>query len=123
MNNYIFEGRTSRGFSENWIFGGARASAKDLLALSDEEIINMAIDERNVVLSASGEYHSYRITRWPKALPHYTADLERALPELRGLRQNTVLIGNYVQGIGLGKILEAAALLPEELLQKGEWKP
>ena len=57
----------------------------------------------------------HRITRWPEALPHYTVDLERVLPQLQGMKNGVILIGNYLGDIGLARILERAARLPEEI--------
>lgn len=122
MNNYIFPHRAKKGFNENWIMGGAKPGAKELLDLSDQEIINVAIEERQATLNASGDVLGFKVTRWPNALPHYTTALEGVLPELLGLRQNAVLIGNYLGQIGLAKILDRAFELPNEVDQKGEWR-
>jgi len=123
MNNFIFPNRSRKGFLETWIFGGARANAAELMALSDQQIIDMTIDERQLALQvASDENFGARITRWPAALPHYTVELEDALPEMRGLRRNVVLIGNYLGEIGLARILERASRLPMEVSASGEWR-
>jgi oxygen-dependent protoporphyrinogen oxidase len=121
MNNFIFPNRASKGFSETWILGGAKPDAENVLEASDQEILNIIIEERHAVLGAGGDSFGFRITRWPQALPHYTLDLEKVLPELQGLRQNVVLIGNYLGQIGLSKILDRAAQLPDEINAKGNW--
>lgn len=122
MNKFIFPNRSSKGFSETWIFGGARADAAELMALSDTDILDMAITERHAALNATGAYSGYKITRWPAALPHYTLQLEEDLPEMRGFRRNVVLIGNYLGEIGLARILELAAQVPRAISAGGEWR-
>jgi oxygen-dependent protoporphyrinogen oxidase len=122
MNSFIFPNRSTKGFSETWIFGGARANAQELMAIPDREVIEMAVCERLATLNATGEFSGYRVTRWPAALPHYTLALEETLPEMLGFRRNVVLVGNYLGEIGLARILERAAGLPSELLACGEWR-
>ncbi len=122
MNSFIFPNRSLKGFSETWIFGGARANAAELMAIPDKDVIEMAVSERQETLNATGAYSGYRITRWPAALPHYTLALEETLAEMRGLRRNVVLIGNYLGEIGLARILERAESLPSEIHTSGEWR-
>ena len=121
MNNFIFANRATRGFCENWIFGGALNQVPDLLKRSDQEIVKLVKEERDAAFATNSEILDASITRWPAALPHYTTELEKALPKIKGLRQNVLLIGNYVGTIGLAKILESAATVPDEISEKGEW--
>lgn len=127
MNKYIFPDRCKKGFSETWILGGARSKKEisgdiDLMSKTDQELIGIAIEERQAVLQASAENHGARVSRWPDALPHYSFKLEESLPELRGMRRNVVLMGNYLGAIGLARILDQAAKIPEEVAAKGEWR-
>lgn len=122
MNNFIFPGRALKGFLETWIFGGARADRRQLMALGDQEMLDKTIDERQSTLGASGEHFGFRVTRWPRALPHYTVELEESVAEMRGLRRNVILIGNYLGDIGLARILERASRLPPEISARGEWQ-
>jgi protoporphyrinogen oxidase len=111
LNGCIFPGR---GRTETWILGGA--ANPEIVEKSDEEIIETIVEERRTVLGAQGsDIEGYRITRWPKALPHYTIELERNLPGLQGLRNGVILIGNYLGDIGLARILERASRLPDEI--------
>lgn len=121
MNTFIFPGRSTKGVSETWLFGGARADRDQLFAMTDEQLVAMAVEERQGALHAGGEQTGFRVTRWPAAIPHYTAALEEDLPEMRGLRRNVILIGNYLGDLGLARILERAARLPNEIKAKGEW--
>jgi oxygen-dependent protoporphyrinogen oxidase len=124
MNSFIFAGRSKRGFSETWIMGGALGESKvpGFLERSDEEILAIIDEERAKCFSAAGQRIGYRMTRWPKALPHYTLQLERDLPLISCNRKNVFLIGNYLGQIGLAKILERAASLPQELASQGQWR-
>ena len=117
--NSIFEGRVKSGFLENWILGGALG--RDLSNRNDEDILNAIASERLKCFGGSGVVSAHYITRWPKAIPHYTVDLEEQLPRLIGVRQNVALIGNYLGRIGLAKILEQASELPALLLKSGSW--
>ena len=63
----------------------------------------------------------YRVTRWPEAIPHYSVDLELALPVLERGADNLFLHGNYMGHIGLAKILDRAAALPQQLAARGSW--
>lgn len=124
MNNFTFDHRVSEGYSENWILGGAcgTKAVPQLFQMTDQEILNLIDEERVACFGAQSNRLSHEITRWERALPHYTVELEKALPDLAGTRQNVVLVGNYLGQIGLAKILERASLLPEELHQTGSWK-
>jgi oxygen-dependent protoporphyrinogen oxidase len=121
MNSFIFEGRATKGFSETWIFGGAKAGGRELAAKSDQELVEIAIEERQNCLGGTPENFGSRVTRWPAALPHYTVELEQKLADMRGLRRNVVLMGNYLGEIGLSRILERASFLPEAIAASGDW--
>jgi protoporphyrinogen/coproporphyrinogen III oxidase len=122
LNNYIFPNRSSNGFMETWILGGARANRDELMALSDQAIVQTADEERRLCLGGQGKVIDCKITRWPAALPHYTRELEASLGEMSGMRKNLILIGNYLGDIGLARILERAERLPREVSATGEWR-
>jgi oxygen-dependent protoporphyrinogen oxidase len=61
------------------------------------------------------------VTRWPESIPHYSVDLELALPILERGAGNLFLHGNYMGHIGLAKILDRAAALPAQLEARGRW--
>ena len=93
-----------------------------MLAKSDREVIELIQSERvNALGATNAEPVGYRITRWPEAIPHYTLELERNLPRIRGMRENVALVGNYLGQIGLAKILETAAELPALIQSQGRW--
>jgi oxygen-dependent protoporphyrinogen oxidase len=117
-NNFIFDNRAQEGFSETWILGGLES---DVFEMSDSEIIRLVTDERRNCFGCSGEVIAFKVTRWPKGIPHYTIELERILPNLKGIERNVLLMGNYLGQIGLAKILESASQLPLIINEGGSW--
>lgn len=125
MNNFIFPGRALAGFSETWIFGGASESRlqergeRTVFQMSDDEILKIIDDERVRSFAAHATRLQFAITRRDQALPHYTTELERLLPEIEiALRRSHTkihLVGNYLGQIGLARILERASRLPSEI--------
>lgn len=105
FNDCMFAGR-SRYRSETWIFGGA--AEPDLLQATDEELTALLQANHARLVGAAEPLLSAHITRWPRALPHYTLELERTLATLPPLPPHVTLVGNYLGQIGLAKILERA---------------
>ena len=122
MNRYIFPNRAVHGYPETWILGGATALGQSMLQKSDAEIVTIAARERALTIGGSEAVEAYKVTRWEKALPHYTVELENRLPELTPMKDNMVLVGNYLGQIGLAKILERAAELPRIIQENGQWR-
>jgi oxygen-dependent protoporphyrinogen oxidase len=112
FNDFIFEGR-GPAHAETWIFGGALDP--EVLNLSDQEFAESIASERERFYGYRDEMLDIHITRWPKALPHYSVDLEQILMSLPPPPSNTSLVGNYLGRIGLAKILERAAVVAEDL--------
>lgn len=105
FNNCMFAGR-SRFRSETWILGGAAEPA--WLQATDEELTAL-LEANHARLTGTAEpLLSLHLTRWPRALPHYTLELERTLATLPPLPPRLALVGNYLGQIGLAKILERA---------------
>ena len=136
LNNYIFEGAVTSGaesgsrhnstsvFSETWMLGGALFNSpwgSDINRIADEQVLELIQGVRKSRFAAHAAILGSEITRWPQALPHYTTELERDLPSLQGMKRNILLMGNYLGQIGLAKILERAAELPEQIRNDGVW--
>ena len=120
-NDFIFEGRASDDVhAETWIFGGAQAGS-DFLSKSDQQFVNTIQDERARVFGLKDSAVEVNVTRWPRALPHYTIELEKLLSEIEVVENNVALIGNYMGGIGLAQILLKASELPALIEAKGRW--
>ena len=111
FNNCIFTGRASAR-SETWIFGGA--GQPDAAKLSDEELRCKILSDRARLPGGSGELLSLVVTRWPRALPHYTTDWEKRLQDLTP-SPPLYLHGNYLGALGLARILERSKKLAEEI--------
>lgn len=106
FNECIFEGR-GPAHAETWIFGGALDP--DIVDLSDQDLAQLIADERKRFFGHDDPALDIRITHWPKALPHYSIELEQILATLPAPPPNVTLAGNYLGRIGLAKILERAA--------------
>jgi oxygen-dependent protoporphyrinogen oxidase len=110
FNDFIFEGR-GPAHAETWIFGGALDP--EVSDLGDEEFAETIAAERRRFYGRHDEALQIQVTRWPRALPHYTIELERMLTTLPMPPPNIHLVGNYLGRIGLAKILERAALVAD----------
>jgi oxygen-dependent protoporphyrinogen oxidase len=114
FNDYIFEGR-GPAHAETWIFGGALDP--EVVSLSDDEFAQTIASERERFYGRRDEPLGMRVTRWPRAIPHYTIELERVLATLPAPPKNIALVGNYLGRIGLAKILERAAFVAEQMVR------
>lgn len=113
-NNFIFNDRANGCFSETWILGGASGSqaAPNPISLDDGRLAQVIATERQQIFGISDAPKALKITRWPKAIPHYTIELERMRAELNQPTRNIILMGNYLGDLGLAKILERASKIP-----------
>jgi len=105
FNDCIFPER-SRMRSETWILGGALDRA--VIDVSDEELIAQVTSEHQRLTSSRNVPVEVRVTRWRKALPHYTTDLELIINHRAILPGEILLVGNYLGKIGLTRIAEQA---------------
>jgi oxygen-dependent protoporphyrinogen oxidase len=111
FNNSIFEGR-GPAHSETWIFGGTLDP--HIIELSDDQFSDLIASERERFYGKREEPLALYINRRPKAIPHYTIELERTLINLPAPPPNVALAGNYLGRIGLAKLIERAAVVAEE---------
>jgi len=102
FNTDVFTGR-GLGRSETWILGGAMNP--QILQQSDEEILKYTLKDRAQLMAHFEKPLQSTITRWPKALPHYTLEWKEALKNI-SLPPNIHLTGNYLGRIGLSQILD-----------------
>ena len=125
INTDIFPNRSRDYAEETWILGGApgasASNAAELMRMTDDALVDLILEERASAFGKQGRPVGYRITRWPEAIPHYTVDLELALPALERGGDNLFLHGNYMGHIGLSKILDRAAALPAQVAARGTW--
>jgi len=121
LNRYIFAGRCRSSLSETWIFGGAQdvQAAVPWVNRTDDEILAAIRRERSRVIGPTPDPLRIQITRWPRALPHITTEMESLRARYLGSSKNIFLIGNYTGGIGLSKILDQAIQLADEIEAEG----
>jgi oxygen-dependent protoporphyrinogen oxidase len=99
-NDRVFKGRSDLR-SETWILGGA--PHPELLEHPDDEILDMILADRRRLCGASERPREWRLTRHPRALPHYTTTWERDLKAL-AVAPPLYLHGNYLGALGLARI-------------------
>lgn len=112
LNTCIFEGR-GPAHSETWIFGGALDP--DVINLTTSEVSELISSERYRMYGRMDRPLAVYPTAWRAALPHYSIETERVLVNLPPLPNNIALVGNYLGGIGLAKIIDRAAEVAEQL--------
>lgn len=110
-NSYIFPDR-GEFYNESWILGGAKSL--DVMHLTDAQIKMLIEKERARILGCDDEIYGIHITRWSKALPHYTLELEEKLKNLK-LKKNFYLTGNFLGRLGLSQILESNLELAQKI--------
>ena len=107
FNNDIFENRGPYQ-TETWMIRGSEHS--------DDELRNLIQKDRERMIGVQEEPDEFSIQRWPKALPHYSVQLEKLLEELV-LPHNVYLVGNYMGRMGLGKILDQCHEVTDRIVQ------
>ncbi|MCO5142989.1 MAG: FAD-dependent oxidoreductase [Oligoflexia bacterium] len=113
-NSFIFSGRSFESFSETSTCG---ALNKEVTTLTKEELIEKILADRFKLFSSSEKPIDQRIFYWPKAIPHYTTQLEECLSKLKDLNyreNNFSLFGTYLGDLGLARILPKAQKFVEE---------
>lgn len=115
FNNYIFDHRSDQR-SETWMYGGADELRydKNINSLSDQELKDLLLKDRKSA-GLTGDLLEMQITRWPRAIPHYTVELEKLLRQGIMTPSHIFLHGNYLGGLGLSKILERSFELANKL--------
>jgi oxygen-dependent protoporphyrinogen oxidase len=111
FNDSIFSNR-SEARSETWILGGALQPG--IVALSDDELKEAILKDREKLIGVSSGPLEVQITRWPRAIPHYTVQWERILKNLN-IPHPLFLHGNYLGGIGLSKIYQRSIRLAGQM--------
>jgi oxygen-dependent protoporphyrinogen oxidase len=114
FNNSIFEGRGPQ-HSETWIFGGALDP--EIAEMADDKFRELIAAEREKFYGQRDEPLALYINRRPKAIPHYTIELEKILKALPPPPARVALVGNYLGRIGLAKLIERAAVVAEDMVR------
>ncbi len=100
FNSVIF-GQRSRQRSETWIMGGA--DHPGIVDFSDDEILAILCADRLLFSGKDVRPIYFKISRWPRGLPHYTVEWERELRDLQ-IDPPLFLHGNYLGDLGLARI-------------------
>lgn len=115
LSNTCVFAQKAKLYNETWMFGGSKD--KEAIRLSDEEIKNLILAEREKVLGVKDSIDEIHIIRWQKALPHTTVKFEEQMQKLN-LPTHVWLTGNYLSGIGLTKIIEHNAALSQNIAEE-----
>ncbi len=111
FDNCVFSER-SKVRAESWIIGGALNPSA--LTASDPEVIDAIVADRYRLMGSRARPLTYQITRWQRALPHYTCAWEDALRDLKN-EPPLYLHGNYLGQLGLSRILNRSVALAAEI--------
>ena len=116
INGCIFSNRGPNP-TETWIV------SQDPSQLTDEQIKKSILTDRQRLFETSTEPLECHITRWPKAIPAYNANLQNFLSSYSETekilaQKNIYLAGNYLGKIGLAKIYDQNIVLAEKLKTK-----
>lgn len=103
FNNCIFKNR-SEIRSETFIFSSTQSLKCDDLQKPDFEKIILE-DRKRLFINQEARPLSMELYKWSKAIPLYNVELERVLEGLE-IPSNIFLVGNYIEGLGLSKILK-----------------
>lgn len=114
-NSNIFPNRGEL-YNESWILGGALSPG--LLDKSDAQILELICQDRKRALGVADEIMICDVVRWPKALPHYTVELEKLLSNYQCPEKDIYLNGNYLGQLGLSQILERSYNLAQVIKEK-----
>ncbi len=105
----IFPGRAPTGHHLLTCFiGGSRQP--HLTELTDQQLIDMTLDELGIMLGVSGTPVVTQITRWNTAIPQYGLDFGDFLDSLESVERDHPglhFAGNFRTGIGLDKCIIA----------------
>ncbi|HMN69093.1 MAG TPA: hypothetical protein PKC28_11185, partial [Bdellovibrionales bacterium] len=112
FNGSVFSGREEGLRSETWIFGGD--DQPEAVTWSDGETLTHLLRDRRRLNGQDDEPAHFEVTRWPRAIPCYSVDWERALDSLK-VPAPLYLHGNYMGALGLARILDRSRKLAQTI--------
>lgn len=112
LNSFIFQ-RKEKGFSETWIFGDVHPSGME--RWTDIHFLTLLNKAKERVWGKAPQHQEIFINPWPKALPLYGIELEKALESLPLFSNGLYLVGNYLGEIGLNRLFHRAKRMSQEL--------
>jgi len=116
-NSSLFSGRAPDGMAAvNAFVGGARQP--ELYDLTDDQVLELTVNELQSTMHISGNPVYLHLTRWPKSIPQYELGYQNkmdALNEFEEQYQGILLTGNYRSGISVGDCIKNAYETAERL--------
>jgi oxygen-dependent protoporphyrinogen oxidase len=82
-------------------------------------LLEIIAKDREKLTGRKAEPLSFKITRWPRALPHYTVQWEKQLAGLE-VPKLIYLHGNYLGALGLSKIYQRSIKLAARIKAENE---
>ncbi|MBI1803863.1 MAG: protoporphyrinogen oxidase [Ignavibacteriae bacterium] len=114
----LFPNRAPEGLVALTSFvGGARQP--ELLALDDEQLLDMVLSELHSLMGVTGLPAYTRITRWDRAIPQYNLGYHNTLNALDRFEQNfqgAFICSNYRGGIAVGDCVMSAEKTIERVI-------
>lgn len=101
FDSCIFKGRSQKKRAESWILGGAMHPA--VVAYDDREIIAAIGKDRERLTGRHQTPLEFHVTRWQRAIPHYTTSWEKYLKTIQ-TKPPLFLHGNYLGDLGLSRL-------------------
>jgi oxygen-dependent protoporphyrinogen oxidase len=110
-NSASFLGRVNDPGNSSFtvMYGGALDP--DALSLSDDQLSEQLKTDMALLLGATQDPVHRQVTRWPRAIPHHTAELEALWSTAeRDLPDGLLLFGNYTGQVSLRGMIETLSL-------------
>lgn len=118
-NSVIFANRAPENFHLLTTFiGGARNA--ELVEKSEDNLIQIALEELNSILGLSGSPVFARVKKWEKAIPQYNIGYEKIVESIENFkRQNAgfFFCSNFYRGISVGDCIKNSAFAAAEVLE------
>jgi protoporphyrinogen/coproporphyrinogen III oxidase len=116
-NSSLFAGRAPNGMAAmNAFIGGARQP--ELFELTDDQVVELTVNELQSAMHISGNPVYLHLTRWPKSIPQYELGYQNNMDALNAFEEQypgIMLTGNYRGGISVGDCIKNASEIAERL--------
>ena len=116
-NSSLFADRAPNGMAAmNAFIGGARQP--ELFELTDDQVVELTVNELQSAMHISGNPVYLHLTRWPKSIPQYELGYQNNMDALNAFEEQypgIMLTGNYRGGISVGDCIKNASEIAERL--------